>query len=115
MQVQHCILILQQHWENTVPMQVRAGGSPCSLSRSIRWGMPKLRGGGHFFKRERKNPSVPRIPLRKAGTGSSDTARAVFHGLQALGAGTVEIRVTLRAGCGRRLRVSACSGLMCNF
>lgn len=79
--------------------------------------MPKLSWGGHIFKKERKNPSVPRLPLRKAGTGSSDTARAVFHGLRALGAGTAERRgtVALGAGCGRRLPASACSGLMCNF
>lgn len=31
-------------------------GSPCSFPRSwpLRWSMPKLRGEGHLFKRERK-------------------------------------------------------------
>lgn len=60
---------------------------------------------------------MPRIPLCKAGAGSSDAARAFSRGLRALGTGTVERRgrVVFRAGCGRRLRVSARSGLMCNF
>lgn len=79
-------------------------------------GHAKIEGGGHLKKKDR-NPFVPRVPLCKAGAGSSDAAGAVSRGLRALGAGTVERRgrVMFRAGCGRRLHVSACSGLMCNF
>lgn len=79
-------------------------------------GQAKIEGGRHLFKGE-KNTSVPHIPLSKADTGSSDTAKAGFHGQEALRKGAFERRgtVVLYAGCGRKLCVSACSGLMCNF
>lgn len=70
------------------------------LSRSIRPGTLKLSGAGHLFKKERENPSVPRIPLGKAGTGSSGTARAVFRGLWALLKEEVQSRSVLGAAGG---------------
>jgi len=110
---QHRGLMLRQRWGDALPGQARAG-APLAHYPDLRQGMLKLRRGGHWLKKERKNPSMPHMPLHKVGT---DVARAGFHGLRALGAGTVERRggVALCAGCGRRLHVSACSGLKCNF